>query len=612
MKARNLKKGTPHQKNHRWESFTVKISKLNSLDPIRKVRRYDIDAEDLSASTSYFRSGLEKWQELNISGEFVAFCQEVLPMSDSLPQILHFEDDIVSLLFAYIEKREPECLQPLLELLADFAHDLGTRFERHYGRSLELIASIAGSQQDVEVIEWSFTCLTFMFKYLSKLLVPDLRPTYNLMASLLGKQRQQPHIARFAAEAMSFLVKKAGAPTHREQSLSLIAQYAKSDLQSISGTKEFELYFHGLMTMFSEAIKGNGLTVHTSGPAIFKSLILLVTEEDVISPANSQWVDFICGVLTSILHHTDSDTFKDVLEVILKYSAATSDLTAAPSRDIKLGQPFLSARMLGTIAGVRKGSRVSDWSSLLKSMSEILLTVSTNEHKVQGQELDLALWKLVIMSAAIILLYSPMDAAIPFIPEFMDALTKDPLAKWFLAFCSYFSFVDPGRFNSVVLAYFQRHVAFILQRCEILTITTDSLWHIGQMQIMEILYAFYYQGWHHPEYLQATIEMLALPYLNLGKIKSLANLNALKSSHFRSRLQSQPMTEVQRHGMIVACQNIMLFSKSCSALLSTRRQTVEFRKYFFANSNLPYDHLRLLLRKRRILLLVGGLVPFPE
>lgn len=436
----------------------MKISKLNSLDPIRKVRRYDIDAEDLSASTSYFRSGLEKWQELNISGEFVAFCQEVLPMSDSLPQILHFEDDIVSLLFAYIEKRELDCLQPLLELLADFAHDLGTRFERHYGRSLELIASIAGSQQDVEVIEWSFTCLTFMFKYLSKLLVPDLRPTYNLMASLLGKQRQQPHIARFAAEAMSFLVKKAGAPAHREQSLSLIAQYAKSDLQSISGTKEFELYFHGLMTMFSEAMKGNGLTVHTSGPAIFKSLILLVTEEDVISPANSQWVDFICGVLTSILHHTDSDTFKDVLEVILKYSAATSALTAAPSRDKKLGQSFLSARMLGTIAGVRKGSRVSDWSSLLKSMSEILLTVSTNEHKVQGQELDLALWKLVIMSAAIILLYSPMDAAIPFIPEFMDALTKEPLSKWFLAFCSYFSFVDPGRFNSVVLAYFQRFV----------------------------------------------------------------------------------------------------------------------------------------------------------
>ena len=458
MKAQKVKKGTPHQKNHRWESFSTKISKLNSLDPIRRVRRHDIDAEDLSANTSYFRLGLEKWKELNISDGFVTFCQEVLPMSDSLPQILHFEDKIIKTLFSYMEKREQEYLQPLLELLADFAHDLGTRFERHYGKALELIASIAASQQDVEVVEWSFTCLTFMFKYLSKLLVPDLRATFNLMASLLGKQRQQPHIARFAAEAMSFLVKKAGVPAHRQNALPLIVQHAKLDLQSIFGTKQFELYYHGLMTMFAEAMKGNGLTVHSSGPAIFKSLILLVDEEDLKSPATSVWIDIICGVLTSILHHTDSDTFKDVLEVILANSEATEDSIALPARNRRFGQLFLSARMLGTVAGVRKGTRVGDWSAVLNSMSDILSTVSANVPMAQGNELDLALWKPLTLSAAFILQYSPMDATIPFISAFMDSLTKDPLAKWFLTFCSYFSYAEPERFNSIVLTYFQRHV----------------------------------------------------------------------------------------------------------------------------------------------------------
>lgn len=464
MKTRKIKKGTPHQKNHRWESFTTKISKLNSLDPIRRVRRHDIDAEDLSASTSYFKLGLEKWQELNISGGFVDFSQEVLPMCDSLPQILHFENKIAGILLTYIDKREKESLQPLLELLTDFAHDLGTRFESHYGKALDLITSIAGSQQDIEVIEWSFTCLTFMFKYLSKLLVPDLRPTYDLMAPLLGKQRQQPHIARFAAEAMSFLVKKAGAPAHREKALSLIVQHAKTDLQSISGTKQFGLYFHGLMNMFAEAMKGNGLTVHTTGPAIFRSLISVLDESDSNLRISSPWMDVICGVLTSIIHHSSSGTFSEVLEVVLERSIVAVDLSAVSENNVELYQLFVSARLLGIVAGVRKGTRVDNWPAVLKSMSSILRATSTNARIALRKDQDLELWNPLIMSASITLQYAPMDAAIPFISAFIDSLTKDPLAKWFLTFCSFFSQAAPERFRSMVLSYFQRYVRLSLKR----------------------------------------------------------------------------------------------------------------------------------------------------
>src|SRR5271168_1715438 len=106
VKTKKVKKGTLHQKNHRWESFTTKISKLSSLDPIRRVRRHDIDAEDVSTNTPYFKAGLDKWQELNMSEGFINFSQEVLPLCDSLPQILHFEDKIMGILVIYTENRE--------------------------------------------------------------------------------------------------------------------------------------------------------------------------------------------------------------------------------------------------------------------------------------------------------------------------------------------------------------------------------------------------------------------------------------------------------------------------------------------------------------------------
>jgi U3 small nucleolar RNA-associated protein 20 len=322
-----------------------------------------------------------------------------------------------------------------------------------------MVTTIAATLQDVEVIEWSFTCLAFLFKYLSKLLVPDLRPTYDLMAPLLGKHRQQPHIARFAAEAMSFLIKKAGAPAHREKALPLIIKYAKEDLRSITETRQFNLYYHGLMTLFAEAMKGNGPSVHSSGPAVFQALFESIDEEDLGFKEISPWMNVICGVLTSIVHHTSSDTFKDVLDVVL-YSANAALKTWSEQPNVKqLRRLLLSTRMIGVVAGVRKGSRIKDWPAVLKTMSDVLRSISKNAQIVIEEDQNTELWSGLVLSISIVFQYAPMDAIISFIATFMDSISKDPLANWFLTFCSYFSEADPERFRSIALPYFQRYVA---------------------------------------------------------------------------------------------------------------------------------------------------------
>ncbi|CAL3973099.1 unnamed protein product [Diplocarpon coronariae] len=458
VKTRKGKKGTVHQKNHRWESFTMKISKLNSLDPIRRVRRQDVDIEDISATTSYLGAGLEKWAELNMSETFIKFSREVSEMCESLPQIIHAEEKIMTLFVTYIEKKERESLEPLLELMTDFAHDLGARFEKHYPKALELVISTAGLLQDVAVIEWRFTGLAFLFKYLSKLLVPDLRPTYNLMAPLLGKSRQKSHIARFAAEAMSFLIKKVGAPARRSTALPLIVKHAKKDLLSIQATKEFGLYYHGLMTMFAEAMKGNGLSIHTSGPAIFKSLFLALDESDLESKESSAWTNVIYGVLISMVHHSSSDTFPEILAVVVDLANDTVEAFARAPNEYNLLRLLLSARMLGISAGVRKGTRVQDWTTVLSTMSSILRTIAKYSNFVSENEQKVDLWSSLILSVSILFQYASMDAIITVISPFMDALTKDPLMEFFLTFCSYFSEVEADRFRSIVLPYFRRFI----------------------------------------------------------------------------------------------------------------------------------------------------------
>ncbi|RYP70958.1 hypothetical protein DL769_004791 [Monosporascus sp. CRB-8-3] len=451
VKSRGGKTSTPHQKAHRWESFSTKISKLHSLDPLRKVRRHDLEVEDLQATTSYFRNGLEKWSDLNISKDFTSFRKEVMPLCESLPQILHFEAKIMELLAKYISAQEKESLEALLDLLTAFAHDLGARFEKHYLTAISLITEIASRPQDAAVVEWTFACLAFLFKYLSKLLVPDLRPTYDALAPLLGKSRNPPHIARFAAEALSFLVRKAAAPANRGKALPRLIEHARVDLESARETRQMGLYYHGLMTTFAEAIKGHGQGIHTTGPEIVRALIKAVPDEESIASEPMTWSDLVTGVLVSIVHHTTAETFGPIAASTVNVASEDEGLAEYPLRYC------LYVRLLGTISGVRKGNRIADWPLVLKSLRDALNGISKDRHSLDARGSS-EVWQQVVVSIAIIWVNSPMDAAIPFITDLMNVMTREPLMRWFIPFCSYFADLDATRFRSLFIKHFQKFV----------------------------------------------------------------------------------------------------------------------------------------------------------
>jgi len=465
VKTKKTKGGTEHQKNHRWESFGSKIDKLQSLGPIRRPRRHDLE-EDLSTRNSYLRACLEKWQELNTSQDFLILNQELRPLCDSLPQILHFENKIMELLVKYIEgyinSKEKHALQPALDLLKEYAHDLGVRFEKHYAKSIELVTAIIVMPGDVEVIEWSRDCLVFLFKYLSKLLAPDLRPTFDLMAPLLGKHRQQPHTAKFAGEAMSFLVQKAAAPSFRDTALPLIVSHAKKDLKTISGTRQSSLYYDGLMTMFAESMKGlkqdarTGGYVSKNGPEIFRSLFVNLDEVDLSSTEETSWVGLIHGVLTSILHHTDSIQFKGILDVVLELCKSSQDSFEEQKTLQELHRLLACTRMLGIVAGVRMGSRVQEWTPILQSLFLTLQLVQRELPVVTKFDSVVNLWQSLVLSVSITIQYAQMESLIPYSSKLLESLTKEPLAKYFLAFCSYLSESGPDRFGSLAKPYFQK------------------------------------------------------------------------------------------------------------------------------------------------------------
>ncbi|KAL5334242.1 armadillo-type protein [Aspergillus crustosus] len=441
--AGRVKSGTETTNQHRFETFSQRVTKLK-IDPIHRVRRPSF-GEDGDETTSHFRSAFDHWVELNLSDNFVAFSRRVNSFCESLPQILHHEEKIFKLLVEYIDKRDKVSIEPLLSLLAQFARDLGVRYEKYFAASVTIVASVAATHPDVEVVEWSFTCLAWTFKFLSRLLVPDLRQLLAIMTPYLGKERQKPFVARFAAESLSFLIRKAGLVYYKNtEPLQLAVSFLFDDLrQAEADSKNVELYKQGLMAMFSDSIKGVKLGLHSNGADIFLCLLKSLYSDD--DMRNSLSLDVVSGMLINILHSTTPETFEPIFDTITSYVESNC-------RSVKKGYANACSRLAFLCVATRKGTRVKNWKPALESLL-LLLQAAENAPDAYVDAIQ-----SVLTAVAYSLQISPMDEMLPFMRSLMDAVTAKPLSAYFLSFCATFSEWGAERFHSVVLPHFQRYV----------------------------------------------------------------------------------------------------------------------------------------------------------
>ena len=438
------KGGTDSNKKHRFESFNQRIAKL-SIDPIHKVRRQDVAKDDVDSSTSFFATALAQWKDLNLSSNFTAFYQEVEPFCSSLPQILHYHDKIVGTLLKYLDMSDVHSLEPLFSLVSHLAHDMGARFEQHFAALVGRVVSLAAKHPDVEVIEWSFTCLAWLFKYLSRLLVPDLRPLYDIMAPLLGKEIRKPHITRFAAESLSFLIIKAALGYHKNaEPLKTIVTHVFQDLSALeTGSSGFQTYQQGIMTLFADAIKGINEGLHSRGITIYQCLVDHVVEFRRTSNAN---IEALCGITINIIHHTNEETFHPILDVL------TRCIKGLP-QSLEIATISVYGELLFVATAVRKGSRVQDWQAVIECTFLLLQIEASSNNSPCSAGLSSA-----EKAMAISLTSAPLDIIIPKVRLVMEMISSWEHSQRFLLFCNFLYELGRERFQSLISPYFFKSV----------------------------------------------------------------------------------------------------------------------------------------------------------
>ncbi|XP_075867628.1 small subunit processome component 20 homolog [Nelusetta ayraudi] len=201
MKIKSKSSYHKSENTYRFLTFAERLANVN-IDVIHRIDRTGSYAEEVE---TYFSAGLTKWRDLNLTDNFTVFLKEVSNKCQSFNMLVFHQKVIVESLKLHLSVENSLAFQPLLDLVVQLARDLQTDFYPHFPDFFTLITSLLDTK-DTELLEWAFTSLSYLYKYLWRLMVKDMSNIYNLYSTQLEHKKE--HIRKFAAESFSFLMRK--------------------------------------------------------------------------------------------------------------------------------------------------------------------------------------------------------------------------------------------------------------------------------------------------------------------------------------------------------------------------------------------------------------------
>uniref|UniRef100_A0A3P8T435 UTP20 small subunit processome component n=1 Tax=Amphiprion percula TaxID=161767 RepID=A0A3P8T435_AMPPE len=355
MKIKSKSSYHRSENTFRFLTFAERLANVN-IDVIHRIDRTGAYAEEVE---TYFSEGLAKWRDLNLTEHFTTFLKEVSNKSQSFNMLVFHQKSVVESLKTHLAVKESLAYQPLLDLVVQLARDLQTDFYPHFPDFFLLITSLLETK-DTEVLEWSFTCLSYLYKYLWRLMVKDMTNIYSLYSSLLAHKKE--HIRKFAAESFSFLMRKV-------PDLDALLTHVFSDLEEhpdkVEGAGQllFEMC-KGVRNMFhSCAATAFPVALHKLGPATSRGVSLPWNS---VRDALDHMAQAACG-------HVDREHFLvlwDVTEVLAVMEAKGEDADLATEQLERL------LFILHTLVSHKDGAKITKPEAVCQTVLKLIQSSS--------------------------------------------------------------------------------------------------------------------------------------------------------------------------------------------------------------------------------------------
>ncbi|MCO5578548.1 hypothetical protein L7F22_032391 [Adiantum nelumboides] len=302
---KGLNKG-PGQKRFVFKSFSQRVEEVD-LDVFRSLAPLKVEP---SGGTSFFHESLVSWRELNSAVEFTSVYEQLLPVVQTLPQLILHKKLIINTLMSHLKLSAIHSLEPILSLIAILSRDLRSDFiffiPQLLGACVDLFQS--GGDRKPEIIEQVFTSVSYIFKYLQKPLCKDVK--FILKATRQLRYYKRLYIREFTAEAVSYLLRS----TTNEQLIKgirrlLLEAHLKPSKENINSCSSLLWY----------TLKGPGMTLHSRADSVLRLLLDKSTFRSLRQkdPGGKVIVEVLSLVLCRLCEELDRNNFMPVWSCLL-------------------------------------------------------------------------------------------------------------------------------------------------------------------------------------------------------------------------------------------------------------------------------------------------------
>lgn len=388
LKHSKVKK-TQSTRRHAFASFRERVDSMKIEPSLNLTKRVHDFVE-----VSHFLTTLNHWKEVNVSGDFTDFLDEIESLVQTLPQLLYYQNKVFQSLVKHIKINDANSIQPLLELLSQFIHDLGPDFLPHYEEYLKLITDLACSvnpndlqnnKNSSNILEWCFNCLAFSFKYLSRSLVNDLIPTFeNLLPTL--SLTKKTYISRFSAEALSFLIRKS-----KSDSLDSIITYSFNNQTDLIINNQS--YRESLVTLYAESMMSTSGNFHSKSSLILSKLVdhslLLNDSKDSLSKGSI--ISIICDIILNLFNHGNPDACDKFYNLIINY------LNELLDKDLNLQLLLSVSQILSTLSFAESGKKIKSWNPIISLLIKLINKIQNSSHESNSSLLNSLVYNFIIL-----------------------------------------------------------------------------------------------------------------------------------------------------------------------------------------------------------------------
>ncbi|KAK3098421.1 hypothetical protein FSP39_019304 [Pinctada imbricata] len=341
-----------------FQSFSERIANVN-IDVIHKIKQYDDTPEE---SGTHFGEALDQWIELNCTEHFTNFRHEISDQVQSFTQLVHHENEIVKALHKHLRVPQSLAYEPLLDLLVQLARDLQKDFYRHFQDFFELLVELLGkNHQDTELLEKLFSTLSYLFKFLWRYLVNDIKNVYKYFSKLL-EQQYQIYIRNFAAESFAFLMRKV--KNHGE-----LFDFLFSTLRDAPETAE------GMGRLMFEMMKGVSKQFHSCTEKVFPILLSKLGECQAVKKVTKlpweQVTEAVSHTFQAMAKHTNRDSSSIIWSLLLNFiDQMHKTLIKSPKKEKSKAAVHLSRilKLTSDWLSHRHGYIIADPDNIAKSL----------------------------------------------------------------------------------------------------------------------------------------------------------------------------------------------------------------------------------------------------